>query len=240
MMTVSDEALSAYLDGQLDAEARREIETRLVSEPDLRRRLAALEEADDVLRAAFDPADLGETPDRMKMLVSDVSPAASNVVQFRPPTRAAIWRGSLAAGLALVLVGGGYMAGRQSDSGVVVASGPMSVQPALAALLDRVPSGASSPLGDEGEFRSIASYRLADGRICREFDVAGDAGMTGLACRGASGWRLEVAAATASPQAGYAPVAGPSAAIDGVMDQLGANALTSAEEADLIGRAWRP
>ncbi|MGH7117222.1 MAG: anti-sigma factor family protein [Stellaceae bacterium] len=54
MQQRSDDRLVAYLDGELEAAERRDIEAWLESDPTARRRLAALTESADLVRRAFD------------------------------------------------------------------------------------------------------------------------------------------------------------------------------------------
>lgn len=60
MQRHSDEALVAYLDGELDADERRHVETWLDADPAIRERLMALAQAGDLVRGAY--ADIVNEP----------------------------------------------------------------------------------------------------------------------------------------------------------------------------------
>jgi len=120
MQKHSDEALVAYLDGELDAEERAHVEAWLDAEPAVRDRLLALTESAALVRSAF--ADIvGEPiPERLIAAARGETAAApapdAEIVVLRPsaPAPAASWRWHIqmaaAAGVfgLLVGVGAGY------------------------------------------------------------------------------------------------------------------------------------
>ena len=122
-----------------------------------------------------------------------------------------------------------------------------TVGPATGRLAEALENRASGPAADG--VAVTATFLDAAGRPCREFEALDAAGAplgAGVACRGASGWRVLVAAAGPEPEAesgvdGYVPAGG--AIPDPIGTVLGAldagPALSLAEEADLIARGWR-
>ena len=65
MQKRSDDRLIAYLDGEGDASARREIEEWLESDPAARDKLAALAESAALVRSAFDEVMHEPLPERL-------------------------------------------------------------------------------------------------------------------------------------------------------------------------------
>ena len=65
MQKRSDDRLIAYLDGEVDASARREIEDWLDSDPAARDKLAALAQSAALVRSAFDEVTHEPLPDRL-------------------------------------------------------------------------------------------------------------------------------------------------------------------------------
>lgn len=242
---VSDEILSAFIDGQLDGAQRDELERRLAADPQLRTRLEELSKVDGLLREAFDPPDFAETPERFRALVERESAPSDKVRLFRPRARGLDWRMPIAASLALALSGaGGYWAGRGSVSGANLVAEAGSIQigasTPLFALLEATPSATQRDAGALGVFKPSIAYQAADGRFCREFELAEEANrLAGIACRNDESWRVEVLVAGATAQDGYAPVSDDNAALDGTLDRLGVGApLTGEQEATAMSQGW--
>ncbi|MFK7752412.1 MAG: anti-sigma factor [Sedimentitalea sp.] len=104
-MTDMSLKLSAYLDGELDAVEAEKIETLLASDPEVQAELDALIEADVMAQEQFEEHLRAPVPlhlaQQIRATEIDVKPA---------PVRRPIW-GSLAAGLAVFVIGGagGYL-----------------------------------------------------------------------------------------------------------------------------------
>src|SRR5689334_8438289 len=65
MQKRSDERLIAYLDGELEAAERRDIEAWLASDPTAREKVAALAESANLVRLAFDEVMHEPLPERL-------------------------------------------------------------------------------------------------------------------------------------------------------------------------------
>ena len=87
MQKRSDDRLIAYLDGEVDASARREIEDWLDSDPAARDKLAALAQSAALVRSAFDEVTHEPLPDRLIAAARgervSVEPSAK-ILPFRP------------------------------------------------------------------------------------------------------------------------------------------------------------
>ena len=117
MQAVDDITLNAYLDGELDSAAVRDVEMALARDPELRRRLDQLSQSTALLRAALAPALHELLPDKLSAIAGAPTVASASegaeVVPFA--ARAAVtarrrWivPASLAASLLLAAIGANY------------------------------------------------------------------------------------------------------------------------------------
>jgi anti-sigma factor RsiW len=118
MQKHSDEALVAYLDGELDAAERAHVEAWIDADPSVRDRLLALAESATTLRAAFADFITEPVPDRLLAAARGETTTATEaeIVEFRPrraaelsapPSRRWYVQLATAAGLFGLVVGGG-------------------------------------------------------------------------------------------------------------------------------------
>jgi anti-sigma factor RsiW len=95
MQQHSDEALVAYLDGELDADERRQVDTWLEADPAGRERLMALAQAGELVRGAF--ADIVNEPVPARLIaaargtpkVAQTAPQEAEILVLKRPGRAA-------------------------------------------------------------------------------------------------------------------------------------------------------
>jgi anti-sigma factor RsiW len=116
MQKPSDETLIAYLDGELDADSRSEVESWLEADAEMRDHVAALATSAEVLRAAFEPVLHEAVPERLLAAARGVPAASAEIVDFKAaqkvrasrPLMQRPWaRFAVAAGVAGLLIGGG-------------------------------------------------------------------------------------------------------------------------------------
>jgi len=133
MQKPSDETLIAFLDGELDGDARSAVESWLEADAELRERAAALAASAETLRAAFEPVLHEPVPERLLAAARGTSSAGAEIVDFASAqkTRAARplmqrrWaRFAVAAGVTGLMIGGsvGYFAGGRYDNTTQTAS----------------------------------------------------------------------------------------------------------------------
>jgi hypothetical protein len=248
MSAISDETLSAYLDGDLPPQERERIERAAAASPALRRRLADLKANDEILRRAVDQAMGPPSAALLAALAGGETPA--NVAPLRPrlarPALAMRWRAPLAAAAALVV---GIAAGRmvvapQPPALVVAARQGAAAGPDLARVLADARSGDSRAMAD-GSIRIVLSFKAQDGRLCRQFEaqIGGDA-RAGIACRQDGAWRLEDWTAGRAPAAGgaYVTAGGPdNPVIAAELSRLGMTATLDRDgESAAIRKGWAP
>jgi hypothetical protein len=203
-MTIAEETLMAYVDGELDPTARAEVEAAMRDDPQLEQRVARHRDLREKIQRAY-AAELTEAvPERLLAAArKPVRPIESNVVELKE-TRAAIvpesargrfrrpqWRpiASMAASL-LIGVGVGFFAWRHSDSimmqnagDALVASGPLARGLSAQLAGDR-------PAGSAVEIR--LSFVAKSGDYCRTFTISADVSSAGLACRHAKRWEIRL------------------------------------------------
>ena len=118
MQQHSDEALVAYLDGELDSVERRFVEDWLEADPTIRDRLAALAQSADLVRGAYADVADEKVPERLivaaRGAVAANAPQEAEILVLKRPARSAApvhsryWPIGLAAAAALfgVIFGG--------------------------------------------------------------------------------------------------------------------------------------
>ena len=108
----NDETLIAYLDGEVDAATRAEIDAWLESDDALRDEAAGLSASAEALRLAFEPVLHEEIPERLLLAARGLTGAAPSVIdlgaarQKRGLTRKPWMQWAVAAGVAGLLIGG--------------------------------------------------------------------------------------------------------------------------------------
>jgi anti-sigma factor RsiW len=116
MQKPSDETLIAYLDGELDAETRSEVESWLEADAELRDHVAALAASAEALRAAFEPVLHEPVPERLLAAARGTPALSAEIVDFKAaqksraprPLMQRPWaRFAMAAGIGGLMIGGG-------------------------------------------------------------------------------------------------------------------------------------
>ena len=245
--SVSDEVLTAYADGELDADEAARVRAAVAADPALARRLAALREAREVARAAY--ADVARGERILDALLREPVPAAliASVLaadaSVPPPRRAAnanVRRiAAIAASVALVV--GGVLGALLAPSPTRMAHpldplGPAT--PMLARALDAAASGQEVAFMG-GVIRLLASYPTDRGP-CRSFAVESATPVTALACREGDVWRTRIAVARPITPDGFVPASGEDPLLRELLDRVGAGAPLDGEaEREAIARGWR-
>lgn len=233
--TFSDEQLSAFIDGELSDAENAAIVRAAEADTALAARIAILRDANSHLRDAIDDL-LGEAP--RTLLPSD------NLVPFpqRRSARADWMRMAAAAGVAFVIGAIAMRTIAPSPQQTMLASTGDGVvaRATLAAALDRAHSGDRSD-SQNGTVVVSASFVAKDTRFCREFHVDFASGAAdGVACRDASGWRIEGWSNAPKSVRGYETAGGPNDAVmSATIDRLGTREmLDRAGEEKAIGVHW--
>lgn len=203
-MSVDDEKLMAFADGELTGVERAEIEAALEQDAALRERVEAHRAMRGRLSLAFDSALSEPVPQRL--LDTAQKPAEADVIDLAA-RRAARWSfrewGAMAASVALGLVIGVGTMQQQTQPMFATTSEGLVARGALSHALD------TQLASDEaGAVRIGLSFRDQEGDYCRTFDLT-QGGASGLACRENANWTIQLMSGGAAGgeirQAGASP-----------------------------------
>jgi anti-sigma factor RsiW len=216
-MSITDEQLMAYTDGELAPAEAAEVERALAMDESLAARAAALADARALARRA-----LGTAPpvsDSLTAAIRAMAEADTVRRQAVAPTAQVIdlasrrrtvpfWQLPIAASIALAVgVFGGWLGKPQGEAtgGLAIAAIDNA---ALVEALATTKSGERAGIGGEAEFAAIATFRDGSGQLCREFehDDVDSGTVVAVACRDDDAWAIRFAVAAAATDAeGYAP-----------------------------------
>jgi hypothetical protein len=253
-MTIPDEILMAYIDDELDASTRAEVERAIVSDPELARRVSRQRALREKLRSAFDGVLSEPVPDRLLAAArSAPGPSAPNqergiadLSQARADKaarRARRWSWpewtAIAASVLLGAVIGQLTLGTRDGAPFTAADGRLV---ARAGLADALTNQLASTQAPDSETRIGVSFRSRSGDFCRTFVTRAGGGLAGLACREGDRWTLE-ALARAQPESGgtYATAGSalPSAVLQALQEQKAGEPLDADAEAAARRDGWR-
>ncbi len=240
MTDISDEMLSAYLDGELDAGTARRVDAALTTDPALAARIAALDAVNRRLRPAFSTHMQEGVPDRFDAILSEPPRAQSPFSRFFSP-----WLKPAVLLPAALCAAAGLMIGLQF--GAPVESGAFQVRPdgrivadaGLSFALSTARSGVKTEYDTDAVLVRV-SFIDDSGAPCRHFALK-DA--EGLACKAGPEW--QVLALDAVPDAmgpdGFAMAGATAAAgVEAAIARRGIGAaLTPDDETLAIANEWK-
>jgi len=201
-MSVSDETLMAYADGEVDAATRARIEAAMRDDPEIRRRIAEHRALRETVQGAFAAVLDEPVPQRLiDAARGHKAPPLGNVVDLARARRAAAgeapgrrrsWQPVAMAASVLVGVALGYLGWHNSSPWVKTnSSGELVAGAGLAEALSNQLSEDRSP----GRVAITGlSFRAKTGDYCRTFSSTGTPASSGLACREGDGWKIKVLA----------------------------------------------
>jgi anti-sigma factor RsiW len=248
---ISDEMLMAFADGELAPAEQGEIEAALAEDETLAERLAVFMDTRDSLAATMKPLIDEPVPASLQGSVVTAIAAArekqtvlpgpdETIVAFRPRASTPVprspgasmsspWAMALAASVVGIVVGlGGFLLGQST------AVAPEDTSLALNEALEAVPSGGNRALSEDESLHMVASFRDAEGHLCREYELKAAAAVTtAVACHGPAGWQTRFALTNPVAE-GYMP-ASTTDTLDSFLSGIGAGAPLSpdAEAADI-------
>jgi hypothetical protein len=243
-MTVSDEALMAYADGEADAPTRADIETAMRDDPELRRRVEQHRALRQSLQGAFAAALDEPVPQRLIDAARGHTVApAGNVVDLasaRAPGRRR-WQSFAMAASLLVGVGVGYLGWHDSD--VALKAGPNGELVAASGLAEALSNQLSEDRSPGLAATTGLSFRAKTGDYCRTFLLTGSGATSGLACREGDRWKIKALAQAPSPAADSSnfrqAASGDSPAVRAaVEDSIDGEPLDRAGEIAARGQKW--
>lgn len=253
-MTVPDEEVFAFVDGELPPEAMARIEAAMATDPQLALRVETQRSLRRLLSGAHAGAGRGSAP-RSTTSVAEPPPVSkpAEVIAFPgaqakkakdkdkakprepklPKPAGAADRGlPVWVGLAACLIVG-LAIGRLAAPPPVTLSGaddpaPLAAGPLAQALNTQASGQAATPV------RISLSFKTASGVYCRAFQASGRSPLAGVACRDADAWRVRAVTPAA-------PGSVTSAAVLAVVGAMTAGPpLDPAGEAKAKAAGWKP
>jgi hypothetical protein len=219
-MSVSDETLMAYADGEVDEATRAIIEAAMRENPEVRRRIAEHRALREAMQGAFSAVLDEPVPQRLIDAARGQTavPAGGHVVDLAGARRAAAgqlpgrrlrsWQPVAMAASVLMGVALGYVGWHSAKPLVTTgSSGELLAGAGLAEALSNQLSEERSP-----GLAAITglSFRAKTGDYCRTFSLTGSHASSGLACHEGGGWTIKVLAQSppaASNSSNFRPAA---------------------------------
>jgi len=239
-MTLTEEQLIAYADGEVSGDDRRAIESELKTRPDLRLFVERQRALRQHFASDFAPSADEDIPDRLLRAVAEtpVSARWHWRQRFEAWTeilggRRFVLRTAMPAGaaLALGLAIGVFVTPQGSfrlDNGTMLAQGRLSTA------LDRQLASAQRTADP---VRVGISFKSKDGRYCRTFTQSA---LAGVACRETKGWAIAALAAAPAESGPYRMAAAmPETVRRTVEDMIAGDPLDAAAEARARDAGWR-
>jgi anti-sigma factor RsiW len=254
-VVTDDVQLMAYVDGALTEAEAAVIAAAIERDAALAERVAMFHRTRHLAREALDRQLGAPVPPALRaaveaMAAAQSAPATATVERPAAQTTRSSWLQWLRDGWANMAlptaVAASVLAGVVSygivsalqDGPPVLAVGDRA-SPALAGLLDKLPSGGQA-VADRMPMAVIASFRDAGGALCRDFSLEPVQAprVEAVACRNSTGqWDLRFASVAGNGAGGFAP-AGAGSALDTYLASIGASQPldAAAEAAALAGR----
>jgi len=249
-VTITDEMLMAYADGELDSATRAEVARAIGADPSLTKRVEQHRALQAKLKGAYDPVLTEPMPERLRKL-ADASGSAS--VTDLAATRAArnakpsarrlspIWLPIAASTVFGVLVGFLLFGGRDRQD--LAADGVIVKGDMARALSEQLASAPS----ERSPLRIGTSYESNSGNFCRTFVTANESSLAGVACHAKTAargeWRIRMLV-SAGPNAvatyRTAASAMPAAIVNFVAGDLKGEAFDAEREAQGVANGWSP
>ena len=202
-MTISDETIMAYADGELDSAARAAVESAMSEDPQIERRVAAHRSLRQRVQAAYSSELLEDVPEDLLVAVRAgagtpdgrvVNLQAARAATERDASRARprrwMWRtASAMAASVIVGIGLGFFMWGHSESPLVRSTdGELVARGQLAKALSSqlaVQQAQGSPV------QIGISFLAKSGDYCRTFTLSGKVSPAGLACRRGEEWQIQ-------------------------------------------------
>jgi hypothetical protein len=242
-MIRDDDALAAFVDGELAPGLAAAIEAEAARDAALAARIARHRDLRHALTATYGDALAEPPPERLLAAVRNRAGGGNNVIELggwrRPAMRRLAGWGGMAASLILAF-GAGLSLTRLAPSPAIQAgpSGGLVARGVLAEALDRQ---LASRQAEAAPVRIGVSFQAADGRYCRTFLLRQAKPLGGLACRDPAGWRVSMVMQAAARAPGAFRTAGediPAPVMDAVDASIRGRPLDAGAEARARDSGW--
>jgi hypothetical protein len=254
-MSIPDELLTAYIDGELEGAERARVEQAIAQDAQLAQRVAQQRALRERLRGAYDGVLQEAVPQRLQQAARLGAPAGPAQVIDLASVRAErirrsngqrqmvkVRRYGIAATLAVGLMAG-LLIERLASPGALTElhDGALLARGSLARALDEQLAGAAAA---GAPVRVGLSFRSRSGNYCRTFALSGSRPLAGLACREQERWQLVNMVAAEGPVAAGGQnmrMAGsslPPALLQAVNERISGEPLNAATEAKARSNGW--
>jgi hypothetical protein len=199
-MTISDETLMAYADGELDPATRASVEAAMQADPDIAKRVARHRALREAMQGAFTGVLEEPVPERLIAAARGQSTALQGAVvdlareaaRRRTSAGPRRWQPAAMAASLVLGVGLGFLAWHGPKALLRPGSGGGLV--ANAELAEAL----STQLSDDRSPARVAvaglSFRSKSGDYCRTFSLSGTDASSGLACYDGQDWKIKALA----------------------------------------------
>ena len=207
-MNVSDETLGAFVDGELDAAQRAEVEAAIAADPEVSQRVERLRAVQNELLTAFSGTTQEPVPQRLLDTVMQTPPrgVVADLADARAAKRPNAWRswqwgelGAIAATLGVVTLFGYFFLRSPEGDLMMKRQGVLLARGALAEALS---TQLASEQARDATVRIGLSFRDQQGEYCRTFAVQGGRNLAGLACHESVGWHVQTVVRNERPIGG--------------------------------------
>ena len=250
-MTLSEEMLMAFADGELEASACASVEQAMREDPQIAQRVARHRALRERLQGAFAAELQQPVPARLLAAARNVAPQSAHKVSSMQEVRNAratkvrlnFNRRPLTAMAASVLLGLGlgFALFRQGDAPLIRAAGGVLVAHGE---LDRALSNQlAAGQARDSSVRLGVSFLAKVGDYCRTFSLLGSGSTAGIACRHNAQWQIDTLVRQAgSDSHEYRTAASdlPLLLRESIEANIKGDALDAAAEAEAQKRGWRP
>ena len=235
-MTITDETLCAFLDGELAPEEESHLRNQLAIDEILAERLETLAAVDRQMQVALSVIDNTPIPENIRRLTAELD-MRNKVVKL------SLWKRThqnfqhyavAAASLTAVV---GFVLGHSLQNETTQA---VQNWQSIAAILENQAGGISTKVSDTVAVTTNLTFFNQEGEYCRQFSVnTVDARKSqNIACRSEGEWRLQASIPEAESQGDYQAASGPGP-IDQILDiMMKGQVLNADDEKNAINSAW--
>jgi hypothetical protein len=236
-MTISDETLMAFVDGELSPQEMSRVEAVLHQQPELEAMVEQQRALRHELHASFESIMNAPLPDALRHTAMNAPVSLQwrfrRALQSLFAPRALIWTGIPAAALACGVVVGVLLDGGNSLMGT--SGNSLVARGSLASALNQQLASAQATQGPQ----IGVSFRDKSGRYCRTFNASN---LAGVACRDAASWNIAALSESPKEPTGAYATAGstmPDLVRNAVQGMIAGSPLNAAAEKQARDQGWK-
>ncbi len=235
-MSVTNEILMAFVDGELSPDEARRVEAELRTRPDLAAYVEQQRELRQRMHASFDAVMTAPLPSKLREAVDETRASLRWRIahSWRNTSRRVIWISVPVSALAAGVIIGVLLSSHASRL-MDVRGQTLVARGSLASALSNQLAAAGPAQGPQIGI----SFRDKNGHYCRTFSTPT---MGGVACRDAAGWNIAaLSQRSAEPNGAYGTAASamPDIVRDAVHGMIAGAPLDAAGEARAKRQGWR-